>query len=256
MNDLHIALEEQSTQQHEIILNKILQKKLQKSADRLESLKCLNEAVSKSQTIAEIVWFVLQMDLEKTMARYDNTEDLINESQECQKRIQLMKNLENRNENIVSELNQYFLSKISEVFGNCKSWKTSKGCLLEFEKFNRLLKYSQTTLVNGNHYTSLNDLMNKVQESIAIIEPAVNESPVRKPIMENMKFINEIFNTEMDILKMEEMYKSVREEFQKMASNMVIYSNLKLWRKKHCSLNFFLRMIKSGNLINCCGFGF
>lgn len=222
LNDLHIALEDQSIQEHEIMLNGILHRKLQTNTDRFENLKCLSETVSKSQTIAEIVWFVLQMDLEKTKARYDNTDDLITESQKCQKRIQLMKNLEFRNEKILTELNQNNCSKISEVLGNSKALKTSKSCLLEYEKFNRLLKYSINTMVNCNHYTSLNDLIANIEGAISIIEQPVNESPIRKPIMENIKYINQIFNTKMDIIKMEDLYKNVRMDFQKMSANMVI----------------------------------
>lgn len=223
LNDLHIVLEELTVQEHEIILNGILHRKLQKHADRLENLKCLSEAVSKSQTIAEIVWFVLQMDLEKTKARYDNTDDLISESQKCQKRIQSMKNFEAHNDMIFTELNQKHCAKISEVLGNPKTLKTSKSCSLEFEKFTRLLKYSINSLINGNHYTSLNDIIVKIQEDIAIIEPSVNESPIRKPIMENIKYVNEIFNTKMDNSKMDDTYKSVRSDFQRLSANMVFY---------------------------------
>lgn len=228
LNDLHIVLEELTIQEHEIILNGILHKKLQIHADRLENLKCLSETVSKCQTIAEIVWFVLQMDLEKTKSRYDNTDDLITETQKCQKRIQLMKNLETRNDTIITELNNKQYSKISEILGNSKSLQTSRSCLLEYEKFNRLLKYSFNKLVNGNHYISLNDLITKIEEAATFIEPSVNESPIKKPIMENMKFVNEIFKSKMDILEMEDLYKNLRMDFQKMSANMVKLSENKI----------------------------
>lgn len=222
LNDLHIVLDELTVQEHEIILNGMLHKKLQANADRLENLKSLSITVSKSQTLAEIVWFVLQMDLEKTKARYDNTDDFITESQKCIKRIQLMKNLETRNEVILTELNQKHYSKVLEILGNSKSLQNSKSCLLEYEKFNRLLKYSLNTLSNGNHYSSLNDLITKIQEAITFIESPVNESPIKKPILENMRYASEIFKSKMDISQMEEMYKNLRMDFQKMSTNMVI----------------------------------
>lgn len=221
LNDLHIILEELTIQEHEIILNGILHKKLQIHADRLENLKCLDESVSKSQTIAEIVWFVLQMDLEKTKGRYDNTDDLIAESQKCQRRIQLIKNIESRNDDILTDINEKLYSKISEFLGSSNALKTSKHCLLDYEKFNRLLKYSINKLVNGNHYTSLSELIIKIQETMKLVESPVNKSPIRKPILENMQYVDEIFKYKMDILEMEELYKNVRMDFQNMSANMV-----------------------------------
>lgn len=221
LNDLHIVLEEQTVQELEIVLSKMLHTKLQVNAERLENIKCLEETVSQSQTLAEIVWLVLQLDLEKTRARFDNTEDLIVETQKCQRRINLMKNLESRNDLIITEMNQNFESKISEIFGNSKILKSPKNCIKEFEKFNRMLKYSLKSLANENHYSSINDILMKIQENVDILEPFVNNSPIRKPIAENIKFINEIFNTKIDISKMEDLYKSIRMDFQKLSSNMV-----------------------------------
>ncbi|KAL5289070.1 hypothetical protein ACFFRR_009332 [Megaselia abdita] len=235
LNDLHIVLEELTVQEHEIILNAMLHRKLQIHADRLENVKCLSQTVSKSLTIAEIVWFILQMDLEKTRARYDNTDDLITESQKVQKRIQLMKSFENRNDAILADLNQKHYLKISEVLGNLKSLKNSKNCLLEYEKFNRLLKYSINTLINGNHYASLNDVIAKIQESNIIFEKVVNESPFSKPIMESFKYVNEIFSAKMGISQMEDLYKNVRMDFQKMSSNMV-------GKKIYIFINYFISL--------------
>lgn len=158
MLDLQHQVQQQTQQTIELILYENTKQKLERALKRHENDKRLTKIISQALSNAELIWMTIQLDMEKKRNRFDNTDQLANESQRCLQRIQYMKSA------TTPGISSEFIQQLSQMLGQYLQQQIRcevKSCLYEYEKFKRLLAYALQGLLNRKSYGSA---MEKLKE--------------------------------------------------------------------------------------------
>lgn len=161
--DLKNQIKIQSQHKMELVLYENTKQKLERALRRHENDKRLTKIVSDALSNAELIWIIIQMDLEKKRNRFNNTPQLMAATRQCLQRIQLMKQASTQHcitsasndliTRIVQQLSQHLQQQI-----RCDA----KSCLFEYEKFKRLLNYALQGLLNRKPYKLALDKLNEM----------------------------------------------------------------------------------------------
>lgn len=81
--NLEILLQEKVNQDVEVILHQNNKKKLERASNRLNNLKHIMEILSDVTNNAEVLWILLQLDLERVSQNIDSSENVTNSSTMC-----------------------------------------------------------------------------------------------------------------------------------------------------------------------------
>ena len=150
-------------QKIQILLLELSRNKVDRGNSRLDKINMVSHSVDKVSINAEMVWILLQMDLEKLNSKIDHSEDLYAVAQSCSKRIEKMRQI-NKQENGLEEI---FLIKLREVLTDrmgvgIDQQKSIQACLQEVCDFQRNLKISLNGLVNKKNYKPIEEQMNEM----------------------------------------------------------------------------------------------
>ena len=161
--DLKNQIKIQSQHKMELVLYENTKQKLERALRRHENDKRLTKIVSDALSNAELIWIIIQMDLEKKRNRFNNTPQLMAATRQCLQRIQLMKQAGTQHcitsasndliTRIVQQLSQHLQQQI-----RCDA----KPCLFEYEKFKRLLNYALQGLLKRKPYKLALDQLNEM----------------------------------------------------------------------------------------------
>ena len=106
---MHIrVLNDKNTQ---ILLLELSRNKIDQGNLRLDKMNLVSKSVDKVTMNAELLWILMQMDVNKLNRNVDHSEDLFTKAQNCNKRIELMKQLKSP-QNVLQEM---FLMKLKEI---------------------------------------------------------------------------------------------------------------------------------------------
>lgn len=174
--ELEMYIRQMNEHRIEYILYENSKLKLDRAISRLEYIKKLAEIVSSALMNAEMLWILMQLDLEKMKNKFDNSDDMNAETQLCLKRIEAMKSLERNNaeEEALEELS----SQIASVMGALNvSHSTShssssltvadrslslKNYLQDFVDFKKRAFKTLSSIVNGKFYKNMDELIKEL----------------------------------------------------------------------------------------------
>lgn len=161
--DLKNQIKVQSQHKMELVLYENTKQKLERALRRHENDKRLTKIVSDALSNAELVWIIIQMDLEKIRNRCDITPQLKAATQQCLQRIQLMKQA--NSQHCITSASNDLITRIAQQLGQHLHQQIRceiKPCLFEYEKFKRLLNYALQGLLKGKPYKIALDKLNEM----------------------------------------------------------------------------------------------
>lgn len=151
--DLHNHLQEISQQEVEMVLYENSKQKFERARQRLANAKYHSKIVSDSLSNAELLWILMQFDLEKVKNKFNNSDQMLQDSQKCLKRIEGMKIKQSSSLNSLRDL---FGSKMSEQLSG-HTFNSHKSSLYEYEKFCRSSKYLCKNIIDEKYYINVKE---------------------------------------------------------------------------------------------------
>lgn len=172
LNDLTLHVRQHTQQRMELILYENTKLKLERALKRQETDKRLTKIISDALSNAELVWIAIQLDLERKRNRYVNTDQLNSEADNCQKRIKIMRTIQQNNtpplvygglfsNTSAPSLLDAIAEQLSRHLGQ-KVRSEPKICLYEYEKFTRLLSYAAQGMIDGKAYVNVTSQMDEL----------------------------------------------------------------------------------------------
>lgn len=143
--------------------------KLNRAISRLEYMKKLAEIVSSALMNAELLWMLMQLDLDKMKNKFDNSDEMNAETQLCLKRIEAMKALERNNAD--DDAYEEFVGQIASVMGSLNLSHSSssgdrslslKNCLQDFETLKKRTYKNLQSIVHGKFYKNMNEIITEL----------------------------------------------------------------------------------------------
>jgi hypothetical protein len=91
--ELALLVNEHVNHKVQLMLVEYNQKKKERATERLDKINMISEVTSNFSMNAEMVWILMQLDMEKLKNKVDNSMELFNEAQICQKRMVSVKSI-------------------------------------------------------------------------------------------------------------------------------------------------------------------
>ena len=156
--EIEMHVRDLNDQKIQILLLELSHNKVDRGNSRLDKIKVVSRSVEKVSMNAEMVWILLQLDLEKVNSKIDHSEELYAKAQKCSKRIELMRNL-NKQENSLVDI---FLKGLRKVLTDrmgvgIDQLETIQSCLQEVSDFKRKLEINLNGLVNKKKYKQIDE---------------------------------------------------------------------------------------------------
>ncbi|CAD7076673.1 unnamed protein product [Hermetia illucens] len=214
MNELETLLQSLSQQQIENILYENTKIKLERAGKRLDTVKSLANFVSESLTYDELVWIMMQLDLEKVKSFCDNETNVSSDAQACTKRIESMLQYKSIPANFYSGI---FVSRMADQLVASLQLQrpcSAKACLYEYERFCRLSNYKLKGIVEKKHYSTELRLLDSLKSIEKIYSAYVFDGPIDGPMFENVKFLEPIYEARRTKEDIEKMIRRIRCDIQ------------------------------------------
>nr|XP_014096129.1 augmin complex subunit dgt3 [Bactrocera oleae] len=238
LNDLTLHVQQHTQQRMELILYENTKLKLERALKRQETDKRLTKIISDALSNAELVWIAIQLDLERKRNRFVNTDQLNSETDNCQKRIKIMRTIQQNNtphlaygsiftNTSAPSLLDAIAEQLSRHLGQ-KVRSEPKSCLYEYEKFTRLLSYAVQGMVGGKAYANVISQMDELQRLESLLRPMVYDSPVEAPMFEHLRFLMPIYNAKTNQERIDRTLRYLRTQFQENIAERL--EKDKLWR--------------------------
>lgn len=172
MNDIQRNIQRNTLQVMETVLYNNTKMKLERARKRYECEELVAKAISNSVLTAELIWIIIQLDLDRKRNRIDNSSELMAQFELCEKRIETMlqnmannPNPEKRNCNqLITEINKMMEKSTSSTTTATTDHSVSedggydlKRHLYDYKKFTHLLKYSTECFLSGKHNSAIMD---------------------------------------------------------------------------------------------------
>ncbi|XP_029714883.1 augmin complex subunit dgt3 [Aedes albopictus] len=236
--ELEMYIRQMNEHRIEYILYENSKLKLERAIGRLEYIKKLAEIVSSSLMNAEMLWILMQLDLEKMKNKFDNSDDMNAETQLCLKRIEAMRALERNNAE--EEALEEFSSQIGAVMGalnlshSASSSSSSvdrslslKNSLQDFVDFRKRAFKTLTSIVNGKFYKNMDDLIKELNENEKALNKYVFDGPVNRPQFFDQQYQERMQRLSFEMDQIDKDLRALKTDYQQ---NINEPKNNKFWR--------------------------
>ncbi|KFB35743.1 AGAP008694-PA-like protein [Anopheles sinensis] len=178
--------------------------KLDRAVSRLEYIQRMAENISKELMNAELLWILMQLDLEKIRDRFDNADEVNGESMRCFKRIDAMKQVEKNATR--EEAYGEFLAQLTALIAEKQSGaeNTSNGalkwCLQHFAGLQKRLSKQCESVANGKYHRKAAKLLDHLNNQEKLLTRFVFDGPLNYPqffdqvYMQRVQKLNYILN--------------------------------------------------------------
>uniref|UniRef100_A0A6P4FKB8 Uncharacterized protein LOC108052417 n=1 Tax=Drosophila rhopaloa TaxID=1041015 RepID=A0A6P4FKB8_DRORH len=228
LNDLTIHIEQHTQRRIELVLYENTKLKLERAVQRHESDKKLTKIISDALSNAELLWIAIQLDCDKKRNCLDTSEELRNQAQSTCQRIQTMRSINASHQGICAQFVQEIANLLSAHLGQNVKATEAKACLFEYEKFGRLLSYSFQSMLNRKSCVTARDHLSELKRLGQTLRPFVYDSPIEKPMFENVRYLSAIYNITQQQSHLDEAVRSLRTDFLENVAGRI--ERDKLWR--------------------------
>ncbi|EDW32833.1 GL10192 [Drosophila persimilis] len=240
MNDVTSLVQQHTEQRIELVLYENTKEKLQRALRRRESDQQLTKIISDALSNAELVWIIIQLDLEKKRNSLDNfSEALCNQAQATWQRVQTMCSINTSHQGICSQFLQEIASQLAAHLGHNIQASEAKSCLYEYEKFGRLLSYAFQSMLNRKSSVTAHDQLSELKRLEQTLSPYVYDSPLEQPMLDNVRYLYAIYSVTQEQTRLDEKARHLRTEFQENIVGRM--ERDKFWRYKMLLWIWFLR---------------
>ncbi|EAT33257.1 AAEL014483-PA [Aedes aegypti] len=243
--ELEMYIRQMNEHRIEYILYENSKLKLDRAISRLEYIKKLAEIVSSALMNAEMLWILMQLDLEKMKNKFDNSDDMNAETQLCLKRIEAMKSLERNNaeEEALEELS----SQIASVMGALNvSHSTShssssltvadrslslKNYLQDFVDFKKRAFKTLSSIVNGKFYKNMDELIKELNANEKALHKYVFDGPVNRPQFFDQQYQERMQRLSFEMDQIEKDLRALKTDYQQNVNESKVSSRFHGWIK-------------------------
>ncbi|XP_020802309.1 augmin complex subunit dgt3 [Drosophila serrata] len=227
-SDITNHIQQHTQRRIELVLFENTKLKLERALQRHESDKKLTKIISDALSNAELLWIAIQLDCDKTRNCMDPSEELRNQAQATWQRVQTMRSINASHQGLSAQFVQQIAKLLSAHLGHTVKAAEAKTCLFEYEKFGRLLSYSFQSMLNRKSCVTAQDQLSELKRLEQTLRPFVYDSPIEQPMLENVRYLNRIFNVTQQHSRLEEAVRSLRTDFQEHIVGRM--DRDKLWR--------------------------
>ncbi|XP_017146098.1 augmin complex subunit dgt3 [Drosophila miranda] len=240
MNDVTSLVQQHTEQRIELVLYENTKEKLQRALRRRESDQQLTKIISDALSNAELVWIIIQLDLEKKRNSLDNfSEPLCSQAQATWQRVQTMCSINSSHQGICSQFLQEIASQLAAHLGHNIRASEAKSCLYEYEKFGRLLSNAFQSMLNRKSCVTAQDQLSELKRLEQTLSPYVYDSPLEQPMLDNVRYLYAIYSVTQEQTRLDEKARHLRTEFQENIVGRM--ERDKFWRYKMLLWIWFLR---------------
>ncbi|XP_062551653.1 augmin complex subunit dgt3 [Armigeres subalbatus] len=234
--ELEMYIRQMNEHRIEYILYDNSKLKLERAISRLEYIKKLSEIVSSALMNAEMLWILMQLDLEKMKNKFDNSDEMNAETQFSLKRIEAMKALDRNNAE--EEALEEFTNQMASLMGALNlSHSTSslaidrslnlKNNLQEFVDFQKRTFKTLSSVVNGKFYKNMNETIENLNENEKVLTRYVFDGPVNRPQFFDQQYQERMQRLTFEMDQIEKDLRALKTDYQQ---NINEPKNNKYWR--------------------------
>lgn len=169
--ELEMCIRRLNEQRIELILYKNSQIKLDRAVHRLEFIRKLATIISSALMNAEMLWILMQLDLEKINNKFDNCDEVNSEAQRCLRRIEQMKAIARNNADV--EAHEEFVTQFCGLVGSLNLNHSSgsrsmslKSCVLDFADYEKRIFKNVQSVVAGKYFKNADEVLNELCVSL------------------------------------------------------------------------------------------
>ncbi|XP_055638414.1 augmin complex subunit dgt3 isoform X2 [Toxorhynchites rutilus septentrionalis] len=217
--ELEMYIRQLNEQRIEFILYKNSQIKLDRAVHRLEFIRKLAAIISSTLMNAEMLWILMQLDLEKINNKFDNCDEMNSETQRCMRRIEQMKFVARNNAG--EQAYEEFVAQFCELVGalnlNHSSGSRSmslKSCILDFADNKKRIFKNLQSVVSGKFYKKSDELLDELNKNEKLLQKYVYDGPVNRPQFFDQQNLERIQRLSFEIDQIEKELKALKTDYQ------------------------------------------
>ncbi|XP_052896011.1 augmin complex subunit dgt3 [Anopheles moucheti] len=190
--------------------------KLDRAVNRLEYIQPLCESISCELMNAELLWILMQLDLEKIRDWFDNADEMNGESKRCFKRIDTMKQIEKNS--LPEEVYSDYLSPLSalvkqDTVGNTEESNRMKGCVQYFSGLLKRLSKLYESIAKGKYHRNADELLKQLTQQEMLMSRFVFDGPLKYPQFYGQKYLERLQKIGFALSQVERHLRNIRKEF-------------------------------------------
>uniref|UniRef100_A0A182VTD5 HAUS augmin-like complex subunit 3 N-terminal domain-containing protein n=1 Tax=Anopheles minimus TaxID=112268 RepID=A0A182VTD5_9DIPT len=191
--------------------------KLDRAVSRLEYIQRLDESISCELMNAELLWILMQLDLEKIRDRFDNADEMNGESKRCFKRIDTMKQIEKNS--LHEEAYGEYLAQLSALVARDTGGsgedavRGMKVCLQHFSGLLKRLSKQCESIAKGKYHRKSDELLKQLTQQEMLLSRFVFDGPLNYPQFYDHEYLERVQKLAFALGKLEREFRNVRSDF-------------------------------------------
>ncbi|XP_314793.5 augmin complex subunit dgt3 [Anopheles gambiae] len=194
--------------------------KLNRAVSRLEYIQRLDASISRELMNAELLWVLMQLDLEKIRDRFDNADEMNGESKRCFRRIDTMRQIE-RNGALEEAYGDYLaqlyaLSAAQDSSTEQRPGEESiRGMKVSLQHFSGLLKrLSQQcdSIAKGKYHRKADEMLKQLAREEKLLSRFVFDGPLNYPQFYDQEYLERVQKLTYALGQLERDFRNVRKD--------------------------------------------
>ncbi|XP_052867876.1 augmin complex subunit dgt3 [Anopheles cruzii] len=218
-NELEMLIKHMNELKIESVLFETNRVKLERAISRLEYIERLDASISKELMNAELLWILMQLDLERMRECFDNADEMNGESKKCFKRIDAMKLVEKNA--ILEEAYSDYLMRLSALVratgDNVATDETSiagiKTCLQHFSNLSKRITKQCESVANGKYQKKVNDMLDALTNQEQMLQRFVFDGPLSCPQFYDQEYLERVQALSYFMGQLERDCRNLRKDF-------------------------------------------
>ncbi|CRL04566.1 CLUMA_CG017636, isoform A [Clunio marinus] len=188
-----------------------------RNAQRLQTLNTIEDVVECVTLLYDFLWLTLKLDLDRIKNRVNSSSSLLKEVQEQNKRISQMKILSAQDP--ITPIKNFILSKLQHIINENmivepKKLSTIDGCLELMEEQENFDEEIRKSLLSNDVYNQFKDNFALIESQIASLREFVYKGPTNRPVLNDVKYYQKIYNCEESNQKAAKMFETLRRSYE------------------------------------------
>uniref|UniRef100_A0A182YMA3 HAUS-augmin3 domain-containing protein n=1 Tax=Anopheles stephensi TaxID=30069 RepID=A0A182YMA3_ANOST len=191
--------------------------KLDRAVSRLEYIQRLDESISRELMNAELLWILMQLDLEKIRDRFDNADEMNGDSKRCFKRIDTMRQIEKNA--LQEEAYGEYLAQLSALVAQDsagsaeESARGMKVCLQHFSGLLKRLSKKCESIAKGKYHRKAEELLEQLIAQETLLSRFVFDGPLNYPQFYDQEYLERVQKLGFALSQLEREFRNVRKDF-------------------------------------------
>uniref|UniRef100_A0A182P370 HAUS augmin-like complex subunit 3 N-terminal domain-containing protein n=1 Tax=Anopheles epiroticus TaxID=199890 RepID=A0A182P370_9DIPT len=196
--------------------------KLDRAVVRLGYIQRLDENISRELMNAELLWILMQLDLEKIRDRFDNADEMNGESMRCFKRIDAMRQIENNATleeaygDYLAQLSGLIASQDNSIEDHRTGDESVRGLKVSLQHYSALVKRLSKqceSIAKGKYHRKTNEIIQQLAREEQRLSRFVFDGPLNYPQLYDHEYFERLQKLTFTLSKLERDFRSVRTDF-------------------------------------------